>query len=77
MFKEAVMKAIPIDEYQRRLKAFIAEKGPNQGIGYYGSWSWHGRMEWEFRKRFRVYPIMPESTARPGSFTDFWRRSRS
>lgn len=71
------MTPIPMDEYQQRLKAFIAENGPNTGTGFFGRWSWHGRMEWEFRKRFRVYPVMPESTARKASFSAFWRQSRS
>lgn len=70
------MKVIPEADYNAKLKEFLATQERPPGMGFFGNWAWHGKMEDEFRRQYGIRPMRPESAARPGSFSDFWRHTR-
>lgn len=64
---------LPRVEYDRKLREFVDQLGPNPGMGLFGRAAWAIASEREFRELYGVVPIEPPSTARPGSFAEFIR----
>jgi hypothetical protein len=72
-----MMRLVPRETYQAMFRAYLAKQGPNLGSGFNGMSAWHSMKENEFREIYKVLPIEPKSTARPGSFSQFVRESDS
>jgi hypothetical protein len=69
------------EDYNKELKEYLKERGPNKGNGFFGKWAWDANERKTFDNLLEKRNIVvdrkpnPVSQATPSSFSEFWRRT--